>query len=193
MSENIVDASSLHAIEKTISANAGRGKKHIYLFLDFDGVINLFIDTDRDDAVEIMRKRAETMEFADRECVRNLDQLLSDHPEIDVIISSSWRLKGVEYCRQYLKKAGLNRVSQITDVIEHKEELHRSQEIANYLLQHPDYTDYMIFDDQSMSVFGDRWVYTHPYHGYDAERDAWVRQNLLHERHAIDGKTVLSS
>lgn len=174
-SEVKVRPESLKKIHAIMKENQKKGIEHYYLFLDFDGVINVFIDPDNENAEKIMKQRAAEFDFADRDCVKRLDDLLRDYP-IDVVISSSWRWNGLDYCIDYLKKAGLQETDKIIGSTKIEYNVPRQQEIADYLLEHPDFSGFLIFDDIPMPEYQAEWVETHPYQGYDKERDSYARK-----------------
>jgi hypothetical protein len=179
MSEFCLDKSTKDQIHHIIITNRSKEIERYCLFLDFDGVINVFIDPDTENAEEILRKKASEFDFADRDCVHRLDQLLHDYP-IDVVISSSWRRSGLDYCAQYLKKTGLKNLDTIVGTTETDYNTSRPEHIARYLLAHPQYSGFLIFDDDPMPDFEDVSVLTHPFRGYDEERDEKARSIIAH-------------
>lgn len=166
-----VPEEKLDQIDQIMECNRSKGIQHFYLFLDFDGVINVFIDPNTENCEEILRQKAGKLDFADRDVIKRLDDLLDEFP-IDVIISSSWRFNGLPFCQKYLANAGMKRTDRIVDITEPVYNVPRQLEIANYLIAHPDYSGFLILDDDPMPEFKKHWLETYPYKGFDDERSA---------------------
>jgi hypothetical protein len=131
--------------------NRRRGVHRIYGFLDFDGVINLYNFDVTDD--EVVKEKARNNEFYDLDCVANLNRLCLAY-DIHIVISSSWRYSGIDYCSDYLHKAGLDEKIDICGMTDTDWVTHRPQHIVNYLLAHPDYSGWVVFDDLDMPQLG---------------------------------------
>lgn len=166
-----VSEETLNQIDSIMERNRNSGIQHFYLFLDFDGVINIFLDPNTKNCEEILKQRAQKFDFADRKVVKRIDTLLNDFP-IDVVISSSWRFNGLKFCQQYLKNAGLKHTEKVIDITEPVYNVPRQQEIADYLIAHPDYSGFLIIDDDPMPEFKKHWLETYPYKGFDDESSA---------------------
>jgi hypothetical protein len=89
------------------------------------------------------------MTLPSRNCVRYLDQFTQDYP-VAVIISSSWRYGKLPFCLEYLKHAGLKNTSAIVDTTQTETFQSREADIEQYLLAHPDFSGFLIFDDMRM-------------------------------------------
>lgn len=154
-------------------ANKHRGRDLVFLFLDFDGVINVFREPGTPEYEEAIRKK--TFEFWDDECVRKLNAFARDF-HVEVIISSSWRYAGLPYCIDYLRKAGMEDHVRIIDTTEIAYNKSRQTEIVEYLFGHPYFSEFLVFDDGDMPEFKDRMILTHPMKGWTDEIDAQARK-----------------
>ena len=172
-----VSQNTLDHVNDMILENRNKGVQKFCLFLDFDGVINVFLDPDDPATEDRLKKMATRFDFADRKCVARLNQLLHDYP-IDAVISSSWRYEGLQPCIDYLKNAGLKETDKVVGVTEIDLNKTRQEVICDYLLKHPYYSGFLVFDDIPMPEFPNEWVETYPFQGYDSERDVYAR-NLL--------------
>lgn len=167
----------LNLLRSIMNSNRKTGEEKIYLFLDFDGVINVFYQEGTPEYKQKVKESLERFDFADRDCVKRLDKLTRDYP-VEVIISSSWRFGKLKECKDYLIRAGLKNASAITDTTQTKVFQSREADIEQYLLAHPDFTGFLIFDDMNMPHLKDYLVQTDSFHGWDAERDTFAR-NLM--------------
>lgn len=104
------------------------------VFLDFDGVLNNFKD----------RNFGE--QFSASSC-RNFNALVKRVPDLKIVISSSWRHNGLEYCKSVLEKNGINS----DNVIDRtgKEDGIRGNQIQAWLDRNQDVTAFAIIDDNS--------------------------------------------
>lgn len=136
--------------------NRRRGIDKIYGFLDFDGVINLYNFDISDD--EVVKEKARTNEFYDLDCVANLSSLCLRY-DIHLVVSSSWRYSGLPYCIEYLHKAGLDPRIDVCGMTETDWGTYRVQHVVNYLLGHPDYGNYVVFDDLDMPELGKHLIH----------------------------------
>lgn len=91
--------------------NIKNGKKKYYLFLDFDGVINIWCREEKDPLFKVRSIKEDDCQFADIPSIKRLSDLCLKY-DINIVISSSWRFAGVGYCQRYLKKCGLKKGSQ---------------------------------------------------------------------------------
>jgi len=109
------------------------------LFLDFDGVLNLFPSPSRSGSF-------------DKEACINLEMLLNRVPDLKIVVSSSWRTYGLDAIRDILKSNGIDprRVLDITGHEESKDERdHRGFQVENWLKKHPKVKQYAIVDDHA--------------------------------------------
>lgn len=142
-------------------------KEKIYLFLDFDGVINVFYLEGTPEYEE--KIKIEEFEFFDRDCVERLNEICHAYP-IEIVLSTSWRYAGIDYCRDYLHKAGLDEDIPIVGVTEEEFYKPRQEEITDYLFAHPDFTGFLILDDGNMKDLTDYLVLTCPIIGLNEEK-----------------------
>jgi len=122
----------------------GLGNSMRVLFLDFDGVVHI------------------AGKFSEAAC-KNLNKLLDAEPDLKIVISSSWRHKGVKFCKEALKENGVNstRVIDRTDLKTGDRGKHILRWIAEYK---PKY--FVILDDNNdMDSVRDRLVQTNPFIG----------------------------
>ncbi len=156
---------------KKIMKNS-RGSGRYYVFLDFDGVINVFCD----ETTEKYRIAAETgkFDFYDEGAMKRMSQFCIDY-NADVIISSSWRYAGLEYCIQYLKESGMDERVRVSGMTSTEIKDRREFQITEYLLEHPLFENYIVFDDGYMPHISDHEVLTDPMKGWDEEADRKAR------------------
>ena len=131
------------------------------IFLDIDGVLNHekfykeFTEEGHDDMKEFF------MNQIDPNSVKNLN-ILCDETGAKIVISSTWRHSGIEYCVDILTKCGLTgEIIDITPTL--RDDCLRGNEILkwikdNELLVGPYYqfTEYVILDDDSDMLYWQR-------------------------------------
>ncbi len=168
MRESYTEADVENALRQWASAyhKANPGKERNLLFLDFDGVINTY----REDASREMfigkRSQMKFMDVSDEESMKNLNTLVKKY-DPEIIISSSWRYSGLDYCRDYLYHCGLTEWAKITDTTATGEMAPRHEEILYWLEQHHDFTNLVILDDIYMSELAPHQVMTQFPDGFD--------------------------
>jgi hypothetical protein len=163
-------------IRSIITANRGKEDSVIYMFLDFDGVINIFLLEGTPEYEKALEKRE--FDFANRDCVKRLNRLCRDYPMIKVIVSSSWRYAGLPYCQDYLEKAGMDPSIRLADMTDPVTMLPREEHITEYLFDHPDFRGFIILDDMKMKHLNDYLVQTDCLVGWNDERDDCARKIL---------------
>ena len=163
-------------LQKIMKANRSNPDSCIYMFLDFDGVINIFLLEGTPEYEKALAKKE--FDFANRECVQRFNRFMNDFPMIKVVVSSSWRYAGLPYCQEYLEKAGMDpkiRLEYQTDSVTMKpREIH----ITDFLFEHPDFRGFIIFDDMKMPNLEEYLVRTDCLIGWNDERDAYARKNI---------------
>lgn len=112
------------------------------LFLDFDGVINPY----GNNLVTAGAKRT-SGELFSKPCCDNLKSLLNKVPDLKIVISSAWRMWGVEYVSGVLAKNGVDG-SRVIDVTG-QENGNRGHQIQCWLDRNKDVTNIVIIDDES--------------------------------------------
>ncbi len=160
-------------LNRIMRKNRKEGKKLYYVFLDFDGVLNVFFEPGTPE-FEAMRKKIEDggeFEFADRKCVERLNAFCEAFP-VRLIISSSWRFSGIDYCQEYLEKAGLKKEHRFFGMTNTEEFHPREEDIVSYLFSHPDFTGFIVFDDMDMPHLKEYHVQTDPSKGWNEEKNA---------------------
>lgn len=121
------------------------------LFLDFDGVLNNFTD----------RNFGEKLSAS---ACHNLNSLLDRVPDLKIVISSAWRIWGVEYVKQVLTKNGVDS-SRVIDRTG-SENGKRGYQIQCWLDRNPGVTNMVIIDDESdMENLMDKLVKTSSFIG----------------------------
>ena len=101
---DILNNRYLEAFRRNRYEEAGEVKR--YLFLDIDGVLNtirysnFLVDHDEDEVDE-------DGALFDPETVNNLASIVEKIPDLRIIISSTWRLKGWEWMQRLWKKRKL--------------------------------------------------------------------------------------
>lgn len=153
--------------------NRQKGIRKVYMFLDFDGVVNVFVlpGTKRYEEIEASGQ----FEFFDRDCVARLNDFVRDWP-VSIVISSSWRYGGLDYCTEYLKDAGLQDHVVFSDTTSLEVDEPREELIMDYLLEHQDFCGFLIFDDIHMTHLLDYLVQTDPLKGWDDACDEKARK-----------------
>ena len=157
----------MNRIEDVMNNNHNR----IYLFLDFDGVINLFLPLDEIDS------DADLDHLVDEGCMARLNKLCHDY-DLKVVLSTSWRFAGFDYCVDYLHENGFDRNIEILGMTQSEELLDRSEEIINYLLDRDDYSNFIVIDDLFMEDLIAHQILCDSYLGYDEDCDSTARALL---------------
>lgn len=160
-------------LERIMHQNRKKEEKIIYLFLDFDGVINRFYLEGTPEYEEMLKKSE--FEFADRKCIERLNRLYHDFP-LRLILSSSWRFSGIPYCTEYLRKAGLDQDVEFYGMTDIESFRPREEEIVDYLFEHPDFAGFGILDDIDMKHLKAYEAMTDGLKGLDEEKDLEIRK-----------------
>lgn len=164
-------------IEWTLAANRKRGVDLNALFLDFDGVINVFYEPGTKAYEEKVKRSVDKFDFAEKYCIEHLNQLSRDF-NLHVIISSSWRFGKLKGCIKYLVDEGMDKKVNVFDTTQIEVFQSRQLDIEEYLLSHPVYSNYVILDDMEMPALKDHLVQTDPTKGWDDAADQKVRAIL---------------
>ena len=109
------------------------------LFLDFDGVLNVWPNPSR------------TGEFHKQSCI-NLEMLLNKVPDLKIVVSSSWKAYGLDAVRDILKSNGIDprKVIDTTGTEQSPDERnHRGYQVECWLDRNPKAKHFAIVDDQS--------------------------------------------
>lgn len=113
------------------------------LFLDFDGVLNVF------------PKPNKNGEFHKEACI-NLEYLLNKIPDLKVVVSSSWRTYGLQAVKDVLKSNGID-PRRVLDITGHEQNEDAPDHVGNYrgyqvqcwLDRHPEVKHFAIVDDEN--------------------------------------------
>lgn len=122
------------------------------VFLDFDGCLNTY---------PIGKNRF----HLDKVPVINFEYLLKRVPELKIVISSAWRIHGLEFCQKALESYGIDprRVIDITGKEVLGTQSHRGNQIEHWLKKNPEVKKFVILDDShDMEPYMDRLVRTGP-------------------------------
>ncbi len=160
-------------MQHIMKKNRAAGNRTIYMFLDFDGVINVFCLEGTPEYEEIISKG--TFDFVRPYCIEHLNAFLRDY-DVRFVISSSWRYAGADYCMDYLRSHGLDPSVTLDGMTEIDIDKPRDEEIINYLMDKDDYAGIIIFDDGRMPHLNEYLVLTHPLIGWDEEADIRARE-----------------
>ncbi len=154
--------------------NRNNGKE--YCFLDFDGVINIVCEEGSEKYNKLVEKLKDGI-WSDEDSVRRLSDFCMRN-QIEIIISSSWRYSGLEECKTYLHKSGLDEKIPIVGTTALEFNPTREDLIYAYLKEHPDFSKIIIFDDMVMNELNEFLVRTDLYTGID-ETAIQKGQNIL--------------
>ena len=160
------------------------------LFLDFDGVLNseqsrIFWQNIRDQAaVEEQMKTSSggileqiAMEFCPI-AISNMEELIRRTPDLKIVISSSWRAaRTVEELKDLFKSKIISNA--IIDKTESFSNV-RGEEIQKWLNEHPEFTNYVIVDDNRNMLESqkDNFVNTANLHGFQYGDLLWAERIL---------------
>ena len=119
------------------------------VFLDFDGVLNT------------EKSYSSTGDFSKAAC-KNLAKLLELDENLKIVVSSSWRSKGLKKVTEILKNNGID-PGRVFDTTDHTHKDDRGHHIERYLDSHKDIKHYVILDNKAdMDKIRDHLVQTNP-------------------------------
>ena len=167
----------LKLVRQILQENREKGIRKYAMFLDFDGVIHVFYVQGTPQYEAAMKRMKTKLDFIDPQCLANVDRLTGEF-DMDVIISSSWRYNGLDYCRKYLQKSGMKHVDHVVDTTQDEQFLDRRIEIAEYLISHPIYSGFIVLDDIQMKEFEGSYIRINPTVGFDDEKYALAKRIL---------------
>jgi len=174
----------LSAVRSKLRRSRRKGSTHRLLFLDFDGVVNVPYDYDSPEFQE-MEEKGE-YDFFRPELVARVNRLCRDYG-LSVVITSSWRYSGLDYCIDSLMRAGFDPAIEIEGMTDTDDPLfRREEEIFAYLMKTEAVSSFLILDDIPMEEFRDYAVATPFYSGYDEESDLQARKILDRQNHEKD-------
>lgn len=145
------------------------------VFLDIDGVLN---------SAEFHRERHRRLGrlgHFDPAAVERLNRL-TDNTGAVLVISSSWRQYGEDYCRELLRQVGVKaKVIGVTPILDDGSTIMRSvprgQEIQAWLDEHPTEAYVILDDEDGMDGLRHHFVHTRHEVGLtdgDVERAMWI-------------------
>lgn len=156
-------------LEARMRRNRQKGLSDNLFFLDFDGVINTF--------PKAFEEREGKFDVLNRQCVANVSRLCRER-KMDLVITSSWRYDGLDYCLDYLRSGGLDpsiRIRGATPMFPAGQG--REAEILAYLKKEKNLTAFIIADDIPMHVLAPYAVRTTWERGLD--EDVYNRLRVL--------------
>lgn len=159
----------LKLVRQILQENREKGIRKYAMFLDFDGVIHVFYVQGTPQYERAVQRMKQKMDFIDPDSLANVDAITEEY-DMDIIISSSWRYNGLDYCRNYLKKSGMKHADHIVDTTQDEAFLDRRIEIAEYLIAHPIYSGFIVLDDIRMPEFEGSYIRINPTIGFDEGR-----------------------
>ena len=164
------------AVKRQMLRNRIENRIHRVLFLDFDGVVNVPYEYGTPEFDAAMAQGV--YDFFRPEIVERLDRLIHEF-DLHVVISSSWRYSGMEFCQNSLRNAGFSEDVIIEDLTVLSEGMPpRYLEILEYLEDHPRISEILILDDIPMHGLSDYAVQTVFEDGYDEAADRQARAIL---------------
>lgn len=170
--------------------NRRKGQVHRVLFLDFDGVVNVPYQYGTPEYEDAMNRGV--YDFFRPEIVQRLNHLIHAY-DLHVVISSSWRYSGMEFCQNSLWNAGFDQDVVIEGVTPMPDDLQpRSEEIFAYLEAHPDISAVLILDDIPMHALKMYAVETVFEEGYTEACDRKARAILDRQIGKTTGKQRFS-
>lgn len=135
------------------------------VFLDFDGVLNPYKNYKADCVFS-------------KSAVQSLNDLLEKIPSLKIVVSSSWRHKGLDFVKEVLKKNGVDS-SKVIDITDEKKREDRGKHVERWLSTHKEVSKFVILDDDNhMDKLMDRLVKTNSYVGL-TEKDVRKALELL--------------
>ena len=174
------------AVRRQMLRNRIENRIHRVLFLDFDGVVNVPYEYGTPEFDAAMAQGV--YDFFRPEIVERLDKLIHDF-DLHVVVSSSWRYSGMEFCQNSLRNAGFSKDVIIEDLTVLSEGMPpRYLEILEYLEDHPRISEILILDDIPMHGLSDFAVQTVFEDGYTEEADKEARAILNRQIQSVQAE-----
>ncbi len=129
------------------------------VFLDIDGVVNTpLLDTEPFDLINGKTKKdgfyyglafPTDKKLYNRQALMLLNKLCIEN-NAKIVISSTWKVLGIDYLKELLVNSGLIDTIEVIDTTPYREDfkLTRGNEIQAYLDNHPEVDNYVILDDE---------------------------------------------
>jgi HAD domain in Swiss Army Knife RNA repair proteins len=145
------------------------------LFVDFDGVLTSVGSIIYNNRLKLLGLTdTPTHESFDPIACSNLQYILEELPDVQVVVSSTWRKHKTLHALQEVFKVNNLLPERMIGTTPISEEGYRGKEIEAYLKEHPEVTEFAIIDDDSdMKPYMDRLVKTDSRNGLtftDAEK-----------------------
>ena len=176
--------SRLSAIHAKLRKNRKKGYDHKVLFLDFDGVVNVPYEYGSPEYEAVLESGS--YDFFRPEIVDRLNRLCHEY-ELFVVMTTSWRYSGLDYCVESLLNAGFDPDIPIEGMTDTDDPLFRREgEIFSYVLQSEKITGFVILDDIPMDNLQDYAVTTIFEVGYDEACDQRARELLDAQKKGMD-------
>ena len=174
------------AVRRQMLRNRIENRIHRVLFLDFDGVVNVPYEYGTPEFDAAMAQGV--YDFFRPEIVERLDKLIHDF-DLHVVVSSSWRYSGMEFCQNSLRNAGFSKDVIVEDLTVLSEGMPpRYLEILEYLEDHPRISEILILDDIPMHGLSDFAVQTVFEDGYTEEADKEARAILNRQIQSVQAE-----
>ena len=174
------------AVRRQMLRNRIENRIHRVLFLDFDGVVNVPYEYGTPEFDAAMAQGV--YDFFRPEIVERLDKLIHDF-DLHVVVSSSWRYSGMEFCQNSLRNAGFSKDVIIEGLTVLSEGMPpRYLEILEYLEDHPRISEILILDDIPMHGLSDFAVQTVFEDGYTEEADKEARAILNRQIQSVQAE-----
>lgn len=169
---NILEESEmekLKAVSNIIKKNQDNPDGLDVVFLDFDGVLNIPKD--------------HQFILGESECMSHLNELCLSR-NLGIVLTTSWRNFGEDYCDNYLYEHGLNKqikvISQTPDV----DWINRYNEIVAWIVEHDNLRRFVILDDIEMRTLGAFAIRCDYEYGFDHE-------GLINALNIIDSEALM--
>lgn len=167
----------IEQVEKILQSNYQKGTASGCVFLDFDGVINVFCEPGSAKWKKMNAQKPEEYDFCDRDIVKILSSFCLEE-NMNIVISSSWRFSGLDYCVKYLRHYGLDEKIEVVGTTQMDWYMTREEEIMSYVQEHPVYSALIVLDDMAMPHLTKYMVQTDPFLGFDEERKNFAKKLL---------------
>lgn len=120
-----------------------------FIFLDIDGVLN-------SEEYFIKREKPHKKNKMDNHLIYDLDESkihmlneIIDRTNVTIVLSSSWRIFGLEKVNQALKFKGLKQEINFSTTKEHMD---RGQQIKRFITKHNFVKDFIVLDDETCDI-----------------------------------------
>jgi len=145
------------------------------IFCDWDGVLNSVASLIYSNRTRLLGlSTTPSHESFDPIACSNLQYILEELPDVQVVVSSTWRKNKTLHALQEIFKINNILPDRMIGMTPISKDRYRGKEIEMYLKEHPEVTDFVIIDDDSdLKPYMDRLVQTDSRNGLtftDAEK-----------------------